>query len=132
VIYWRLLAAGEFRPGGQTTPERYRGFVAFSGLPLTMANLAAKQAGLAVAKAQLTRAAALPATAKIKLGYTKVKADRHGGDDQRVVAERYVDEGHTVAANAPLLLIVESSISAVSPSSFSASPATLIPLSLPG
>ena len=30
-----------------------------------------------------------------------------GGDEQRVVAERYVDEGQTVAANAPLLMIVE-------------------------
>ena len=46
-------------------------------------------------------------TARIRLGYTKVPAGWSGGDDQRVVAERYVDEGQTVAANAPLLLIVE-------------------------
>ena len=30
-----------------------------------------------------------------------------GSDEQRVVAERYVDAGQTVAANAPLLLIVK-------------------------
>jgi RND family efflux transporter MFP subunit len=55
----------------------------------------------------VTRAEALLATANIRLGYTKVTADWSGGDDQRVVAERYVDEGHTVSANASLLLIVE-------------------------
>jgi hypothetical protein len=40
---------------------------------------------------------------QIRLGYTKVSAGWTGGDDQRVVAERYVDDGQTVAANAPLL-----------------------------
>jgi RND family efflux transporter MFP subunit len=72
-----------------------------------MADLSAKQARLEVAKAQVTRAEALLETANIRLGYTKVTADWSGGSDVRVVAERYVDEGHTVSANESLLLIVE-------------------------
>jgi len=38
---------------------------------------------------------------------TKVTAGWAGGNEKRIVAERYVDEGETVSANAPLLLIVE-------------------------
>ncbi|MGD2096792.1 MAG: efflux RND transporter periplasmic adaptor subunit [Desulfobacterales bacterium] len=67
----------------------------------------AKQAQLKVAEAEVTKAESSLETAKIRLGYTKVTAGWTGGDDDRVVAERYVDEGQTVAANAPLILIVE-------------------------
>jgi RND family efflux transporter MFP subunit len=67
----------------------------------------ARQAQLKVAEAQVTKAQSSLETANIRLGYTQVTAGWTGGDDHRVVAERYVDEGQTVAANAPLLLIVE-------------------------
>ena len=67
----------------------------------------AKQAQLQVAAAHVTKAASSLETANIRLGYTHVIAGWTGGDEHRVVAERYVDEGQTVAANAPLLSIVE-------------------------
>jgi RND family efflux transporter MFP subunit len=66
-----------------------------------------KAAQVKVAEAQRTRAEAALESAKIQLGYTKVTADWSGGSDQRVVAERFVDEGETVSANTPLLSIVE-------------------------
>ncbi len=67
-----------------------------------------KKAQLQVAQAQLTKAASSLETAKIRLGYTRITANWTGGDDNRLVAERYYDEGQTVAANQPLLLIVKS------------------------
>ena len=67
----------------------------------------AKQAQLKVAAAHVTKAESSLETANIRLGYTQVTAGWTGGGEHRVVAERYVDEGQTVAANAPLLLIVE-------------------------
>ncbi|MEE8553408.1 MAG: efflux RND transporter periplasmic adaptor subunit, partial [Desulfobacterales bacterium] len=67
----------------------------------------AKQAQLKVAAAQVAKAESSLKTANIRLGYTKVTAGWTGGDEDRVVAERYVDEGQTVAANTPLLSIVE-------------------------
>ena len=70
-------------------------------------NQLAKQAQLKVAAAEVMKAESSLETARIRLGYTKVTAGWTGGDEHRVVAERYVDEGQTVAANAPLLLIVE-------------------------
>lgn len=64
-------------------------------------------AKLEVARAQIARAEAALQSARIRLSYTQVSADWTGGDDHRVVAERFVDEGQTVAANDPLLTIVE-------------------------
>jgi len=67
----------------------------------------AKQAQVKVAGAQVAKAVSSLETANIRLGYTQVTAGWTNGNEHRVVAERYMDEGQTVAANAPLLLIVE-------------------------
>lgn len=67
-----------------------------------------------VAEAQVLRAESAVESAKIRLGYTTVNAEWRddsespdgGGDERRVVAERFVEEGDTVAANTPLLRVV--------------------------
>lgn len=86
---------------------RERGVAAEAQLDTARANQLARQAGHEVAKAQVVRAESSLETANIQLGYTRITAGWSGGADQRVVAERYVDEGETVSANAPLLRIVE-------------------------
>ena len=86
---------------------RGRGVASESQLDSSNANRLAKQAQLEVARAQVTKAKSALETANIRLGYTKVRAGWSGGSDRRVVAERFVDEGGTVSANASLLLIVE-------------------------
>ena len=84
-----------------------RGIASDSEFDAARQDQLAKQAQLKVAAAQITKAESSLVTANIRLGYTRVTAGWTGGDEHRVVAERYVDEGQTVAANAPLLLIVE-------------------------
>ena len=84
-----------------------RGIASDSDFDASRQDLLAKQAQLKVAAAHVTKAESSLETANIRLGYTKVTAGWTGGQDHRVVAERYVDEGQTVAANAPLLMIVE-------------------------
>jgi RND family efflux transporter MFP subunit len=84
-----------------------RGIASDSEFDAAKQDQLAKQAQLKVAEAQVTKAESSLETAKIRLGYTKVTADWTGGGENRVVAERYVDEGQTVAANASLLSIVE-------------------------
>jgi RND family efflux transporter MFP subunit len=84
-----------------------RGIASDSEFDAVQQDQLAKQAQLKVAAAQVTKAESSLETANIRLRYTKVTAGWTGGDEHRVVAERYVDEGQTVAANAPLLLIVE-------------------------
>ena len=98
------IAKREFK---RTESLSERGIVSASDFDTAKQNQLAKQAQLEVAAAQVTKAESSLETANIRLGYTKVTAGWTGGDENRIVAERYVDEGQTVAANEPLLSIVE-------------------------
>lgn len=84
-----------------------RGDVAEAQLDITRSELVAKQALTEVARARITRAEAELESSKIRLDYTQVKADWKGGSKTRVIAERFINTGETVAANAALLRIVE-------------------------
>ena len=84
---------------------KQKGIASDSQYDSAMANQLAKDSRLEVAKAQVMRGKAMLEAANIRLGYSRVTADWSGDDDQRLVAQRYVDEGQTVSANTPLLLI---------------------------
>lgn len=84
-----------------------RGVSAVSQRDSTQADQLAKAAHVQVTQAQVVHAEARLASARIRLGYSEVRAGWYGGAERRVVAERFVDEGETVAAQAPLLRIVE-------------------------
>jgi len=86
---------------------RGRGVSSESQRDVAKAEQLAKEAQVNVTKARIASAEADLGAARIRLSYTQVTADWRGGQERRVVAERYVDEGETVAANAPLLRIVE-------------------------
>jgi RND family efflux transporter MFP subunit len=98
------IAEREFK---RTESLLKRGIASDSEFDTARQDQLAKGAQFKVAAAEVSKAEALLETANIRLSYTKVTADWSGGDEDRVVAERYVDEGQTVAANTPLLLIVE-------------------------
>jgi RND family efflux transporter MFP subunit len=84
-----------------------RGIASDSEFDAARQEILTKQAKRKVAAAQVTKAESSLETANIRLGYTLVTAGWSGGSEHRIVAERFVDEGQTVAANAPLLRIVE-------------------------
>jgi RND family efflux transporter MFP subunit len=88
---------------------RQRGVSSESQRDTAKADQLAKQAHVEVTRAQMIRAQSALETARIRLGYTEVSAGwgSGGGSEKRVVAERYVDAGETVSANAQLLRIVE-------------------------
>ncbi len=86
---------------------RERGVSSESEQDTIRANQLARAAHLDVTQAQVTRATAAVETARIRLGYSNVTASWQGGNDHRIVAERYVDEGSTVGINEPLLRVVE-------------------------
>lgn len=83
------------------------GFTSQSQFDAAKAQHLAREAELKVAEAGVIRAKAQLESARIRLGYTRVAADWTGDDMERVVAERFVDEGDTVSATTPLLRIVE-------------------------
>lgn len=86
---------------------RERGVSSESQFDTVLANHRAAEAAVKVAEAQVNRAAAALETARIRLGYTKVNATWVEGDDERTVAERFVDPGDTITANTPIVSIVE-------------------------
>lgn len=71
------------------------------------AEVTTAKARVQVTAAQLERARAALQAARIRLSYTIVAADWSGGDDDRLVSDRRVDEGATVDTNDPLFSIVE-------------------------
>lgn len=91
----------------RTTRLRERGIASESQFDTARANHLEKKSQLEVARAVVNRAESALRSAEIRLGYTKVTAGWAAGSDRRLVAERYVDEGETVSANAQLLRIVE-------------------------
>lgn len=86
---------------------RQRGVASESDLDNAQAENLAREAAVEVARARLTRAEAALESARIRLAYTEVRADWREGSMTRVVSARHVDEGDTVAANAPLFTIIE-------------------------
>ncbi|MFH2091693.1 MAG: efflux RND transporter periplasmic adaptor subunit [Pseudomonadota bacterium] len=96
------IAIREFE---RVTRLQKKGIASDSQYDAAMSSQLIKQSLLEVAKAQVMRANALLEAANIRLGYSRVTADWPGSDDYRLVAERYVDAGQTVAANTPLVLI---------------------------
>lgn len=71
-----------------------------------------KQAGVNLALAQIKQREAALRAAKVRLAYTTLTADWQGSDPDvcRYVARTYVDAGDTIAANAPLVTLVDLSL----------------------
>lgn len=66
----------------------------------------AREAQLKVAQAQVAQREAALNAARIRLGYTKIKATWTTGDGARVVGERYVDEGAMLPPNGAIVSVV--------------------------
>jgi RND family efflux transporter MFP subunit len=86
---------------------RERGIASDSEYDIVDASRMEKEAQVEVAEAQVNRATAALESSRIRYEYTRVTADWSEGDAERRVAERFVEEGGTVSANEPLLLIVQ-------------------------
>lgn len=78
-----------------------------SELDTASARAEAQEAAVAVATARVTQREAALARARVQLGYTSVRADWPGEDADRVVGERLINAGDTVAANTALVTILD-------------------------
>lgn len=84
-----------------------RGISSAAALDSARAEFLIRESAAQVSDAAVNASRAALETARIRLDYTRVAATWSDGDDTRLVAERFVDEGGTVAPNTPLLAIVE-------------------------
>ncbi len=76
-------------------------------LDTASAAYSAAQAKLKVAQALVVQKEAALKAAELQLSYTQVQAFWEDGDPNRVVGERFVDEGTLVSINQPLVSILE-------------------------
>jgi RND family efflux transporter MFP subunit len=67
----------------------------------------AQQARMQVARAQVTQREAALKGAEVRRAYTVIRATWSGGGATRVVGQRLADEGQQLAANQPILTIVD-------------------------
>jgi RND family efflux transporter MFP subunit len=86
---------------------RERGVASDAEFDTAQSELLAAEARVEVQKAQVQRAESSVESARIQLGYTKVRALWSGDVSARLVAERYADEGQTLNALSPLIRIVD-------------------------
>ncbi len=91
----------------RTRTLQERGIASDSALDSARAEFLAGQAAVKVAGAVLKQEEAALAAAEIRLSYTRIEANWEQDDSERTVAERYADEGNTVAANTPLFSIID-------------------------
>ncbi|MDX1605672.1 MAG: efflux RND transporter periplasmic adaptor subunit, partial [Candidatus Competibacterales bacterium] len=75
-------------------------------LDTARARAESQRAAVAVAEARVDEREAVLASQRVRLSYTEVRADWTSGADTRVVGERMVSAGDTVAANVPLLSVL--------------------------
>lgn len=66
-----------------------------------------KQTQIAMINAQIQKQEAAIRGARTRLGYTQIVAKWDQGGGERLVAERFVDPGGTLAVNAPLISLVD-------------------------
>jgi len=69
-----------------------------------------QEAKLKVAIAQVVQKEAVLKAARVRLSYTRIRAPENRDNGQRVVGERFVDEGAMLAPNAPIISILDISL----------------------
>jgi RND family efflux transporter MFP subunit len=84
-----------------------QGISAEAELERAQAEQAAARARLKLAQAQVAQRQALLRAAEIQLGYTLVRADWSGGGDTRLVGQRFVDPGATLAVNTAIISVLD-------------------------
>ncbi|MCU0917166.1 MAG: efflux RND transporter periplasmic adaptor subunit [Planctomycetes bacterium] len=89
------------------TALREKQIASAAELDAAAAQYQAGQTQLKVAQAQVAQKEAALEAAKLQLSYTQVRAFWEAGDPNRVVGERFVDEGALVQMNQPIVSILE-------------------------
>lgn len=78
-----------------------------SQLDASLSELKAQEAKLKVAVARVAQSEAAMRVANVRLEYTRIHVPGNNGTGYRVVGERFVDEGAMLAANTPIVSIID-------------------------
>ncbi|NLW50840.1 MAG: efflux RND transporter periplasmic adaptor subunit [Candidatus Brocadiaceae bacterium] len=86
---------------------REKGIASESDLDAAEANFQARTAAARVAAAQVAQRRAALQSAQVRQSYTQIAVDWEDGADERLVGERFVDEGALLRANDPIVSILD-------------------------
>ncbi|UCH23031.1 MAG: efflux RND transporter periplasmic adaptor subunit [Deltaproteobacteria bacterium] len=89
------------------TALRRKKIVSASELEIAEAQYRSKLAQYKVAQSQIVQKEAFFKAAEVRLSYTRTRVPKYQNHGQWVVGERYVDEGAMLAANTPIVSILE-------------------------
>jgi RND family efflux transporter MFP subunit len=90
----------------RTVALREKKIASESQLDLADSEYKTQQAKLQVAAAQVSQKQAALKMAKVRLSYTQIRVPPNHASEQRVVGERFVDEGSMLAPNTPIVSIL--------------------------
>lgn len=91
----------------RTVALREKKIASESQLDLADSEYRTQQAKLQVAAAQVSQKQAALQMAKVRLSYTQIRVPPNHAGRQRVVGERFVDEGSMLAPNTPIVSILD-------------------------
>jgi RND family efflux transporter MFP subunit len=91
----------------RTVALREKKIASESELDAARSEFNAQQAQLRVAQAQVSQKKAALETAKVRLSYTQIMVSENHAAHHRLVGERFVDEGAMLAANEPIVSILD-------------------------
>lgn len=98
------IARREFE---RTVVLRSKKIASESELDSAESNYQTQEAKVKVAMAQVVQKEAALKAAQVRLSYTRIKAPQNGDTEFRVIGERYVHEGAMLAANTPIVSILD-------------------------
>ena len=91
----------------RTVALRQQKIASASQLDAAESEYKTQQAKVAVAAAQVSQKDAALKTAKVRISYTQIRVPENNVGGHQVVGERYVDEGAMLAANKPIVSILD-------------------------
>jgi len=91
----------------RTAELREKKIASVSQLDAAESEFEAQQAKLKVATAQVAQSDAALKAAEVRLAYTQIRMPENNSEGYRVVGERFVDEGAMLAANTPIVSILD-------------------------
>ena len=91
----------------RTKALRKKKIASDSELDTAEAQYRTQEAKLRVAIAQVVQKEAVLKAARVRLSYTRIRAPQEQDNGQRVVGERFVDEGAMLAPNTPIISILD-------------------------
>ena len=98
------IASREFE---RTRELREQRVASEAELDSASARFNAAEAAYAVSRAHIQQREAALESARVRLSYTRIHALWSGGDGERIVSEKFIDEGNMLRANDPVVSIVD-------------------------